>query len=107
LTGEPIRVLVVDGHQTFAELLGLAIGRQPDLRYVGHAATGAQALRLVDELRPDVVLMDADLPDADGIATTERLRARHPDIRVVVLTASTEPPGCPVCSPRTVRWVTC
>jgi DNA-binding NarL/FixJ family response regulator len=88
---DPIRVLVVDGHRTFAELLGLAVGRQPDLQYVGHAATGAEALRLVDELRPDVVLMDADLPDADGIDTTERLRAGHPETRVVVLTASSEP----------------
>lgn len=91
MADEPIRVLVVDGHRTFAELLGLAVGRQPDLQYVGHAATGADALRLVDELHPDVVLMDADLPDADGIVTTERLRAGHPRTRVVVLTTSTEP----------------
>jgi DNA-binding NarL/FixJ family response regulator len=91
MTDPPIRVLVVDHHQTFAELLGFALGGQPDLRYVGHANTGAEALRLVEELRPDVVLMDVELPDADGIVTTELLRAGHPETRVVVLTASTEP----------------
>jgi DNA-binding NarL/FixJ family response regulator len=91
MTGTPIRVLVVDHHQTFAELLGLALAGQPDLSSVGHATTGAEAARLVDELHPDVVLMDLDLPDCDGIATTEELLTRHPDTRIVVLTASTEP----------------
>jgi DNA-binding NarL/FixJ family response regulator len=90
VTGTPIRVLVVDHHQTFAELLGLALAGQPDLSYVGHATTGAEATRLVGELRPDVVLMDVDLPDCDGIATTEQLRIDHPGTRIVVLTASTE-----------------
>jgi DNA-binding NarL/FixJ family response regulator len=91
MTDPPIRVLVVDHHQTFAELLGFALGGQRDLAYVGHANTSAEAIRLVEELRPDVVLMDVQLPDADGIVTTELLRARHPQTRIVVLTASTEP----------------
>jgi DNA-binding NarL/FixJ family response regulator len=91
MSGSGIRVLVVDHHQTFAELLGFALGEQPDLVYVGHAATAVQALRMVDELRPDVVLLDVELPDADGIDTTERLRAGFPQTRIVVLTASNEP----------------
>jgi DNA-binding NarL/FixJ family response regulator len=90
MANRPIRVLVVDDHLTFAELLGVALAGQPDMTYVGHAATGEQALRLVAELRPDVVLMDVDLPDLDGIDATERLRANHPDTRVVVLTGNTE-----------------
>jgi DNA-binding NarL/FixJ family response regulator len=85
-----ITVLVVDGHQTFAELLGVALRGQPDLRYVGHAPNGEQALRLAAELRPDVVLLDPELPDADGIAIAEMLRHRQPDTRVVILTASSE-----------------
>lgn len=86
-----IRVLVVDDHQTFADLLALALDGQSALTCVGRARTAADALRLVDELRPDVVLMDVGLPDLDGIAATERLHRRHPDVRVVVLTARTEP----------------
>jgi DNA-binding NarL/FixJ family response regulator len=85
-----ITVLVVDGHQTFAELLGVALRGQPDLRYVGHARNGEQALRLAAELRPDVILLDPELPDADGIAIAEMLRHRQPDTRVVILTASNE-----------------
>jgi len=87
---EVITVLVVDGHQTFAELLGVALRGQPDLRYVGHARNGEQALRLCAELRPDVILLDPELPDADGIAIAEMLRHRQPNTRVVILTASNE-----------------
>jgi DNA-binding NarL/FixJ family response regulator len=87
---EVITVLVVDGHQTFAELLGVALRGQPDLRYVGHARNGEQAIRLAAELRPDVILLDPELPDADGIAIAEMLRHRQPDTRVVILTASNE-----------------
>ncbi|HET9517693.1 MAG TPA: response regulator transcription factor [Actinoplanes sp.] len=91
MTATSIRVLVVDRHQTFGELLALAIGGQPDLHHVGHAATGAEARRLVAELRPDVVVMDVDLPDDDGVVVTEQLRAAFPDTRIVVLTAAAEP----------------
>lgn len=91
MPAEPIRVLVVDHHQTFAELLGFALGGQPDLRFVGHAGTGTEAMRLTAESRPDVVLMDAELLDVDGVALTVRLRAAHPGVRVVMLTAVDEP----------------
>ena len=87
---ETISVLVVDGHQTFAELLGHALAGQPDLRWVGHARTGAEALRLAAELQPDVILLDPELSDADGIAIAELIRVRQPDSRVVILTASEE-----------------
>ncbi|BFU46537.1 response regulator [Krasilnikovia sp. MM14-A1004] len=87
---EVITVLVVDGHQTFAELLGVALRGQPELRYVGHARNGEQAIRLAAELKPDVILLDPELPDADGIAIAEMLRHRQPETRVVILTASSE-----------------
>jgi DNA-binding NarL/FixJ family response regulator len=85
-----ITVLVVDGHQTFVDVLGEALRGQPDLSYVGHARTGQEALHLVAELRPDVVLLDPELSDTDGIAVAELMRHRWPDTRVVVLTASNE-----------------
>ncbi|MEU8237503.1 response regulator transcription factor [Actinoplanes missouriensis] len=87
---ETIRVLVVDGHQTFAELLGHALAGQDDLQWVGHARTGQEALNLAAELTPDVILLDPELSDADGIAIAELIRVRQPDSRVVILTASEE-----------------
>ena len=82
-----LKVLVVDDHSTFAELLSGAIDQEPDLTSVGHATTGADAVAMFDKLRPDVVLMDLQLPDIDGFAATAQIVAIDPDVRVIMLTA--------------------
>lgn len=82
-----LRVLVVDDHSTFAELLTGAISREHDLVSVGHATTGTSAVAMFAELRPDVVLMDLALPDIDGFAATAQIVAMSPDVRVIILTA--------------------
>ncbi|GAA1896615.1 response regulator transcription factor [Lapillicoccus jejuensis] len=83
----PVRVLVVDDHLVFAQLLGGALGAEPDLECVGTASSVAEALRLVREVRPDLVVMDVRLDDGDGVDATAALTAEHPDLRVVVLSA--------------------
>lgn len=80
-------VVVVDDHNTFAELLQLALRAEPDLECVGTAETLAEGIQLVDRVQPDVVVMDVQLGDGDGITATAELVERHPGIRVVVLTA--------------------
>ena len=82
-----LRVLVVDDHSTFAELLTDAINREPDLVSVGHATTGAAGVAMFAELRPDVVLMDLQLPDIDGFVATAQIVALSPQVRVIMLTA--------------------
>jgi DNA-binding NarL/FixJ family response regulator len=82
-----LKVLVVDDHSTFAELLTGAIDRESDLVSVGHATTGADAVAMFAELRPDVVLMDVQLPDIDGFAATAQILATSPHARVIMLTA--------------------
>jgi len=82
-----LKVLVVDDHSTFAELLTGAIDREPDLVSVGHATTGAAGVAMFDKLRPDVVLMDLQLPDIDGFAATAQIVAISPQARVIMLTA--------------------
>jgi two-component system OmpR family response regulator len=83
--GSPIRVLVVDDESTLAELLSMA------LRYEGwqvsSAGDGADAVRKAREFRPDAVVLDVMLPDADGLEVLRRLRAEAPDIPVLFLTA--------------------
>lgn len=82
-----LKVLVVDDHRTFAELLTQAIDREPDLVSVGHATTGAGGVAMFAALRPDVVLMDLQLPDIDGFAATTQILAISRDVRVIMLTA--------------------
>jgi DNA-binding NarL/FixJ family response regulator len=83
----PTSVVVVDDHCTFAELLSLAINNTTDLVCVGQASNAHEARTLVERLRPDIVVMDVELPDCDGIALTAELRVAHPQLRVVVLTS--------------------
>jgi DNA-binding NarL/FixJ family response regulator len=81
-----LRVLVVDDHDTFAELLTQAIDREPDLVSVGHATTAAAGVAKFADLRPDVVLMDLQLPDFDGSVATAQIVAMSPGARVIMLT---------------------
>jgi DNA-binding NarL/FixJ family response regulator len=87
------RVLVVDDHEMFSEALAMLLTRQPDVVLVGSARDAEEAIRLldVDEIDPDVVLMDLDLPGIDGIQATRRIREMSPDAKVVVLTALQDP----------------
>jgi DNA-binding NarL/FixJ family response regulator len=86
--GRPrIRILVVDDHRTFAELLELAFTWEDDLECIGTATNAADALERTEELLPDVVLMDVQLGDGDGIAATAELTRRFPRLRVVILSA--------------------
>jgi DNA-binding NarL/FixJ family response regulator len=87
------RVLVVDDHEMFSEALAMLLTRQPDVVLVGSARDAEEAMRLidVDEIEPDVVLMDLDLPGIDGIQATRRIREMSPDAKVVVLTAMQDP----------------
>jgi len=81
-----IRVLAVDDQRVVREGLAMLLGLLPDVEVVGTAADGEEALALAGELRPDVILMDLRMPRVDGVEATRRLRASHPEIKVVVLT---------------------
>jgi DNA-binding NarL/FixJ family response regulator len=85
-----LTVVVIDDHATFADLLSLGLRHEPGLSCVGTATTVAKGRVLVDQLRPDVVVMDVELGEDDGIDATAELVAKYPDIRVVVLTARTD-----------------
>lgn len=81
-----VRLVVVDDHPVVrAGIVGLLAG-EADLEVVGEASDGAQAVALVAEVAPDVVLMDLRMPVLDGVAATQRILAEHAGVRVVVLT---------------------
>ena len=85
-SSSPIRVLIVDDH--FATRLGLTlpINSEPDMTVVAEASTGAKAIELYRELRPDVLLLDYRLPDQTGVDVLEAIRGEFPTARVVILT---------------------
>jgi DNA-binding NarL/FixJ family response regulator len=82
----PLRVLVADDQTVVREGLVMLLRQMPAVEVVGAAADGEEAIRLADERRPDVVLIDLRMPRCDGIEATRRLRETHPEIAVVVLT---------------------
>jgi two-component system, NarL family, response regulator LiaR len=82
-----IRVLIVDDHPVVREGLAAMLSTQDDFQVVGEGSDGLEAIRLVHELRPDVILMDLDMPTMDGATATQQLRDIDPAVRVLVLTA--------------------
>ena len=82
-----LRVLIVDDHLFYAEALSVLLGQQRSLEVFGIAGDGREALAGAAELRPDVVLMDIEMPLLDGISATRLLKKRLPGTKVVVMTA--------------------
>jgi DNA-binding NarL/FixJ family response regulator len=82
----PIRLLVADDHPVVRDGLRAMLATQPDMELVGEAATGTQAVERARALRPDVVLMDLQMPELDGPAAIAALREQAPEVRVLVLT---------------------
>ena len=87
---EPVRVLIADDHPVFRDGLASLLGTQPDVTVVGTAADGVEAVALATELAPDVVVMDLQMPELNGIDATRRLAETLPDVRVLVFTMGEE-----------------
>ena len=83
---ESLRIVVADDQASVREGLVVLLDLLPDIDVVGSAADGEQALQVVDQTRPDAILLDLHMPVLDGIEATRRLTDAHPDVAVVVLT---------------------
>jgi two-component system response regulator NreC len=86
----PIRVLLVDDHPIFRAGLRALLESQPDVRVIGEAGNGAEAIARANELRPDIILLDISMPDVDGLEALRRMQADHVPGKVLVLTMHAE-----------------
>jgi DNA-binding NarL/FixJ family response regulator len=83
-----IRVLIVDEHDLVATSLKLVFENISGIEVIGRAANGSEGVEMAGDLRPDVVLMDINMPVMDGLTATRIIREKYGQIKVVVLTAS-------------------
>ena len=81
-----IKVVVADDHAIVREGVRMILAREQDIEVVGEAGDGQQALDLVASLRPQVVIMDISMPGMGGIEATQLVKAKHPEVQVLVLT---------------------
>jgi DNA-binding NarL/FixJ family response regulator len=85
---KPLRVLIADDHRLFAEALEAILGADDRIEVVGQASDGAEAVELAQQLGPDLVLMDVNMPVLDGFEATREIRAAGEAVHILMLTGS-------------------
>jgi len=85
-----MRVLIADDHKLIVEGVKRALDESEDFEVVGECSSGAQVLPMVGRTNPDLVLLDLRMPGADGLTCLSQIRKRYPDVKVVVLSVSTD-----------------
>jgi len=89
--GDRLRVVIIDDHRAVSEALGMAIDLQDDMVFLGAASSVEEGMTLCEKDKPDIVLMDIQMPDVDGITGTRMIKERFPEVHVLIVTGHTEP----------------
>ena len=84
---EPIRILVADDHPVVRDGLVAVLSTQPDFAVVGEAGGGGEVVQRAEDLRPDIVLLDLEMPGMDGVEALLQMRTHRPEVRVIIFTA--------------------
>jgi len=83
---KPIRVLIADDHALFREGVLAILKSVPDVEIIGEAGTGQEALTLASKLKPDIILMDIQMPDLNGVEATQHILEVQPDVGIIIVT---------------------
>lgn len=84
-----VKIVIADDHEVVRK--GLALFTGSDIKIIGEASNGDEALKLTKKLKPDVVLLDIRMPGSDGLSAIERIRADAPNVKIVVLSTFNNP----------------
>jgi DNA-binding NarL/FixJ family response regulator len=87
---EKLRILLAEDHKTVREGIKLLVNAQTDMEVIGEAGDGEIAVKLADELKPDVIVMDISMPELNGLRATRRIRAGGLDVKILMLTRHTD-----------------
>jgi len=85
-----MRVVIADDHKLIVDGIKRALEESNDFEVVGEASSGSQIMPLINRTKPDLVLLDLRMPGADGLTSLSRIRKQHPNVKVVILSVSTD-----------------
>jgi len=85
---KPLRILLVDDHILFRKGIAALLANKQDFTVVGEAADGLEAIQRVEEVTPDIILMDIEMPHCDGLTAVKEIKAMRPEIDIIMLTVS-------------------
>src|SRR5262245_50443641 len=83
-------ILIADNDPQFRALIRKLLAQEPDLQVVGEAADGAEAMRLADQLQPDILVMELIMPGVNGLEATQRIKVEHPATKIILMTVHTD-----------------
>ena len=92
--GKPISVFLLDDHEIVRRGIRGLLEAEPDIQVIGEAGTASAALAIIPGLRPDVALLDARLPDGNGVSVCRDIRSRAPGVACLIFTASSDDQAC-------------
>ncbi len=87
----PFRILLADDHALFRHALRLSLETMSDIEVIAEASNGCEVLQIIDNIVPDIVCMDINMPKLNGIDTMTQIHAKHPKIKVIALSSHVDP----------------
>ena len=87
---DKLRIILAEDHETVREGIKLLVNSQPDMEVIGEASNGSAAIKAVQKLKPDIIVMDISMPETNGLKATKRIKQDYPQVKILALTRHTD-----------------